>query len=72
MEGGNEHIVLANPDGYQTDSDQINFVEFKDQGVVIVQKGFNQTPREEWNKIYGQNVANDLNVEYFEVVDPKN
>lgn len=36
--------------------------------VVVLQKGYNQTPREGWNKKYGLKVEESYNIEYFELL----
>lgn len=67
FEGQENNITIANPNGYHnylsTEIDSL----FKDEDVIVIQQGFNQSGRTDWNKVYGEKVKDNLNIEYFEV-----
>lgn len=67
FEGEERQISILNPNGYGKGLDAKSKSVLEDQGVVIVQKGFNQSPRNDWNTAYGENVKDKWNIEYFEI-----
>jgi hypothetical protein len=36
-----------------------------DNEVIIIQKGLNKSERNDWNTTNGENVKDNLNIEYF-------
>ncbi len=67
FEGQEENITIANPNGYQGYFDPPSDSIYKDEKVIVIQQGINQTGRADWNKEYGEKVENKLNIEYFEI-----
>lgn len=67
FKGHEKNITIANPNGYHgylnPEFDSI----FKDEEVIVIQQGINQSGRTAWNKEHDEKVSNHLNIEYFEV-----
>lgn len=67
FEGQEKIIPIANPNDYHgylnTEIDSL----FKNEEVIVIQQGFNQSGRTAWNKEHAGKVKNSLNIEYFEV-----
>lgn len=66
-EGQEDNIKLANPNNYRWDISQATDIRFKDNEVIVIQKGYNQYGRTLWNEDHKENVKNNLNIEGFEV-----
>lgn len=43
---------------------------FNNSQFAIIQKGFNQSPRNDWNEKLNENISNHINIEYFEIIRP--
>jgi len=67
IESQENHITIVNPNGYHnylnTEIDSL----LKDEEVIVIQQGFNQSGRADWNKVHGEKVKDNMNIEYFEV-----
>lgn len=67
FEGQEENITIANPNGYQGYlNPEIDSI-FKNEEVLVIQQGINQSGRADWNKEHDEKVENNLNIEYFEI-----
>lgn len=72
FEGQEKNITIANPDQYYGYlSSEIDSI-FKSEKVIVIQQGFNQSGRTDWNKEHAEKVKDNLNIEYFEVRWMKN
>ena len=40
---------------------------FKDEKVIVIQHGINQSGRADWNREHDEKVSNNLNIESFEI-----
>ncbi|MFB6342882.1 hypothetical protein ACE1ET_14235 [Saccharicrinis sp. FJH62] len=67
FEGQKKNITIANPNDYGNFLNSNIDSLFKDEDILIIQKGFNQSGRAEWNKEHEEEVKNASNIEYFEV-----
>ncbi len=67
FEGQEQNVTIGNPNDYHgylnTKIDSL----FKDEEVIVIQQGFNQSGRTDWNKEHSVKVKYNLNIEYFEV-----
>ena len=59
-------IPIANPKDYKQSSKRFDNL-FNDGDVIIIQKGFNQSGRNDWNKEHNQSIKDNLNIEYFTI-----
>jgi len=67
FEGQEKDITIANPDDYMECINPKLDSNFKDEEVIVIQKGINQSGRTEWNEEHGEEVRENLNIEHFEV-----
>lgn len=67
FEGHTKNITIANPNNYNENKNPDIDSLFRDEEVIVVQKGYNQSARNQWNEAHTQNAGNTLNIEYFEM-----
>jgi hypothetical protein len=67
FEGQKVMIPIFNPNDYSIKMDVESEMTFNENEIVIIQKGFNQSGRNDWNKKFDEDVKDNLNIEYFEV-----
>jgi hypothetical protein len=67
FEGQKEQIPILNPSDY-TNQFNLNLnIDFNESDVIVIQKGFNQSGRNKWNKEFDEEVKDNLNIEHFEI-----
>ena len=68
----NKNIPIINPKQYgQINLCSVNICKYGDQDLVIIQHGFNQSPRKMWNEENNFVAKNNINIEYFECITIK-
>lgn len=67
LEGQEAAIPVFNPNDYRKVLDLNAAISVQENGVVVIQKGFNQSPRNQWELAHGIEVNDSLNIEYFEI-----
>ena len=70
IEGEEKHIPIANSNDFITMQSNVlleSISIFENNALVIIQKGFNQSGRNQWNEENDENVKDNLNIEYFEI-----
>jgi len=67
FEGQKVHIPILNPSDYTYRFIEELDIDFNESEVVIIQKGFNQSGRNKWNKEFDEDVNKNMNIEYFEI-----
>ncbi len=67
FEGLSAPIPVFNPNDYRKVLDANASLPFQENAVVVIQKGFNQSPRNQWELVHGIEVNDSLNIEYFEI-----
>lgn len=67
LEGQEAAIPVFNPSDYRKVLDLNAAISVQENGVVVIQKGFNQSPRNQWEQAHGIAVNDSLNIEYFEI-----
>jgi hypothetical protein len=65
--GEKGHIPIVNPRDYKADVHSIPELVRGGAALVVVQKGFNQSGRAEWNEAHEEGIEDGLNIEYFEI-----
>jgi hypothetical protein len=68
-EGQTNLIPILNPNDYTIIKHSNGVLDSirNDTELVIIQKGFNQSGRNAWNKEYDENIKDNFNIEYFEI-----
>lgn len=66
--GHSEKIKILNAENNRNQNMDSN-IQSTQKKMVIIQKGFNQTPRKTWNKKNKIVVPPHVNIEYFEIVE---
>ena len=64
FKNSSSNISIVNPDNYNhvNDSCRVN------NGIVVIQHGFNQSGRDMWNKENKMKIDENFNIEYFELI----
>jgi hypothetical protein len=65
--GQKGHIPIVNPEDHKEKVHSVSELVRGGATLEIVQKGFNQSGRAEWNEAHGEGIEDDLNIEYFEI-----